>query len=200
MQRGLFAGLVGLVGLVIVAGGIWYFTSRPAPTPPMPQNADLYIMELMKKGARKKQEYTPQEFEALKNYALYGDDRTSPPNSDSNRYIRQLAITALAFVRNPAQREQALQIMHSTARTESHPILVRSAIHAIGILGDASDGRKIADFLKHPDPRVRQFTIVALGRIGDASLRPLVEAAAREDPDPETRAHAQEVLQEWGQR
>jgi len=178
---------VVMVALLIGLGVLWYRTSRPAPV--LPQNADNkyeYMLQLISKG-EKGRGYTAQEFQILKQYALY----------ENNEVYRQLAIAGFFFVKDRSQKAEALQILHSITQNPGHILVLDAAIQAIGILGSRSDGERIARFLSHPDAEIRKITVRALAHIGDPAFRARLEPLAQSDPDEKVRAAVKEALRKW---
>ena len=82
---------------------------------------------------------------------------------------------------------------------EQRPTTIR-IVDALRRIGDSRAALPLVDRLQHPSSRVRARVAEALGKMGDAGVRPALEDLLSHDAQDEVRAAAAKALGELGQK
>lgn len=186
MKKRSWAWIGGMLGMLVVGIGLWWWFARPSP----PRYSGMAwenrrTLELTDK-AEQSGVFTDAEFNDLVMFA-----------TQSDTIYRGRALYALWFTKRPDQRPRALQIMIDTLRTT--PELRAEAINGIAALGTEQHISLVKPYLSDPDPLVRMMAVNAIARLGGEKYRSLVESFAQ-DPSERVRKRVQEILDLWSKR
>lgn len=107
---------------------------------------------------------------------------------DSSETVRIAALDVLSRFRSADALPVALQLL------ESPDVWKRiAAVHAVGWIGSDVAVQALASRLGDERPEVRRDVVIALLRLGEPAVRPLLDRATS-DPDREVRVYATEAL------
>lgn len=109
-----------------------------------------------------------------------GLDAVLAASADSEVPVRRRAATALRILADPRSAPRLRELV----RLDADSGVVKSALAALGRIGERSDRGVVEPFLGHPDPGVRVVAAGVLAMLGDERGLAMVLAGTAQDADP----------------
>jgi HEAT repeat protein len=112
---------------------------------------------------------------------------------DFNDDVRTQAVRALASLKAKDQVPALTEALESPQNREHRAVRMEIA-HTLGSLRDPSAGPALERTLRDPDTQVVAEAILAIGLVGDASARPVLEQMFRTHPNAMIKSRALQAL------